>query len=152
MSRDQTEHFKTDNDGDVSREPDEYKSQAGADERNGLTTLAGNGLDSPELVYTTPDDARGVVVSQVAAYNGTGAAADFQVFAVALDDNDNITDSWQITTQQPVADGTREVVERVGEPVEDGGVAVGSGAALEVSVGGRLDYREPEEPEVEFTG
>jgi len=155
MGRPQVEEFKQDRIGTTARELDPIRATDGMSEDGGLASLAGDGLGTQVVIIEVPDDARGLVLDVIHAYNSSGASGTFKVFSgTYVDptaDDPAIDETTERSITYTVASSDDRVIDYKGRAFEEDFIAVASDFAGEVALGVYNDYREYIEPDTEQT-
>lgn len=153
MGRERTEDFKQDRVGTVVRELDPYRASDGMSEDNGKAAVAGAGEGSPVVVHEIPDDARGVVLDEMHAYNSTGSVGTFRVWSGTYVDPTADSPTIDTVTERSVpysvGSAATRTIPYVGRGFEEDFIAVTASFTGEIALGVFNDHREYEEPNAE---
>lgn len=148
---DRVEQYQQDSLGNVNREIDDVRGQAGMDEDNGLATIGTADVDTEVVLMELPDDAQAAYVYQIDAYNALGTAGTFTLSEVTLDSSGNIASSTKRTIRESVGSETSRTISYTGGSFNGDAIAVTSSFEGDIGVGVYLDSREEHEPDFEQT-
>jgi len=148
---DRVEQYQQDSLGNINREIDDVRGQAGMEEGSGLTTIETADVDSEVVLMELPDDAQAAYVYQIDAYNALATAGTFTLSEVTLDSGGNITSSTQRTIRESVGSETSRTISYTGGSFDADAIAVTSSFEGDIGVGVYLDSREEYEPDFEQT-
>lgn len=145
------EQYQQDSLGNVNREIDDVRGQAGMEEDNGLITIESGDVDTETVIMEIPDDVQDVYIYQIDAYNAGAESSTFTLSEVTLDDDDDITSSTQRTIRESVGSETSRTISYTGGSFDADAIAVTSSFEGDIGIGVYLDSREEHEPDFEQT-
>jgi len=150
MSRDQSEEYAQDSNGDVNRIIDDVRGQEGnVEDEGGLVEIEEEDVDEPVVLMEIPDDVRGAYVYQLDGHNSTEEEGAFHLYDVELDDDGNITETTMRSVPYTISDESTRTISYTGSPFTGDGIAVRSSFEGYIGSGVYLDTREEDEPATE---
>lgn len=149
MVREQVERYLQDKLGNVRRELDDHRAQAGnsgLNDNNGIADVAAGDTGTTQVVYEIPDDIQQAILQDIHIFNETANAATFHIEEATLNDDGTVdTSTRRSVTYNLSANGDR-TIDYTGDPFTEDAIAVDVTEAAEVGVGVILDHHEEFEP------
>lgn len=149
MTRTQIERFGQDRLGNANRLLDEIRSLDGMEEDDGIVEITSDDTESDVVLMELPEDANGVYINEVHAYNDGDSEDTFEIYEAELNDDGEVDSTTMRSVPYNVSDGVTRTIPYSGKEISGDAIVVNSNFEGYIGVGCYTDRKEEYEPAVE---
>lgn len=155
MTRTESEKYVQDRLGNVRREIDGLRAQAGMEgaggDMDGIAEIAGGDTGSDLVAYKIPEHAQQSILIELHAYNSTDTEATYTIKEATLNEDDSVNTVTKRSVPINVAGGATRIHSYEGIPFDSDAIVINAAFEGEIGVGVIDDHHEENEPASEQT-